>query len=279
VGREGPPRSGTRRPAAAALARPPAASRGGPVPRGAGGALILYATLGVCALGAAVIVYGYDLYDREPLAFLALAVVAGALGMSGVGRLEAAVFRRFGIDRLESLALAGASLEEAMKLAVVALFAVTARRTFNDPMDGLVYGSMAGLGAALDEGTAVLRLLPAGYLLPPPELVRLCGHLVMGGIGGFGVGCVYLRGRKGTRVLVLSFLAAVLLHFGWDFLALRADRGFGLDPRERLLGAALMLAGLLLYGRLVAVGERWSHDLFAPDQPLPGEQWPWGRRG
>jgi RsiW-degrading membrane proteinase PrsW (M82 family) len=206
---------------------------------------------------------------------LSLAVILGAAGMALAGRLEAVAFRRFEMDGLVSLAFTGASFEESMKLVVVVLFAVTARRTFNDPMDGLVYGSMAGLGAALDEGAAVLRLLPPGsYLLPPPEMVRLCGHLVMGGIGGFGVGCVYLRGRRGSHVLVLSFLAAVLLHFGWDFLALRVDRGFALEARDRLLGAALMLVGLLLYGRLVAVGERWSHDLFAPDPPPPGGRWP-----
>ena len=47
--------------------------------------MILYSTLGLCALAAAVLVYRHDLYDREPLPLLGLTVAlgAGAIGLAG----------------------------------------------------------------------------------------------------------------------------------------------------------------------------------------------------
>jgi hypothetical protein len=68
------------------------------------------------------------------------------------------------------------------------------------------------------------------------------------------------------------------MHFGWDLLALRADPFREGTPREALLGAALMLAGFALYGRLVAVASRWSQRVFAPTAARSLLGWPW-RRG
>ncbi len=236
--------------------------------------MVLYLTLGLCGLGAAVLVYRYDLYNREPAGLLAGAVALGAGGMALAGRIETATFDRLPGSAVPVLALIASGLEETLKLVAIALIALLFRRAFDDPMDGIIYGSMAGLGAALEEGVAILRLLPPGRsLLPPEELVRLCGHLVMGGIGGFGVGYVIVRGRRGLPAVGVSLLAAVALHFGWDVLALE-----GLETarslREALPRAALMLAGLVLYGRLVVVGSRWSQQVLAPGRPLRLGQWP-----
>jgi RsiW-degrading membrane proteinase PrsW (M82 family) len=237
--------------------------------------MLLFLTLGVCALGAAVIVYRYDLYDREPTLLLAAAVALGAAGMFVAGWLERITFDRLPGGTVPALALIASSLEETLKLVAVALLALAFRRAFNDPMDGMIYGSMAGLGAALEEGVAILRLLPAGRLfLPPEELVRLCGHLVMGGIGGFGIGYVIVRGMKGLPAVGVSLLAAVALHFGWDVISLREPAAGERPFLQALLGSALMLAGLLLYGRLVTVGSRWSQDVLAPGRPLRLGQWP-----
>jgi RsiW-degrading membrane proteinase PrsW (M82 family) len=223
--------------------------------------VILYGTLVLCAIGAALLVYRYDLYDREPLRLLGLAAVLGAGAMALAGRSEQFTIERLGLEGHFALAAMAALQEETLKLLAVVALAVFARRHFNDPMDGIIYGSMAGLGAALEEGVAMLRgRPPGGAWLPPEEIVRLCGHLVMGGIGGFGVGQVRLRRRGGVLALGLGFGAAVCLHFGWDILAL----GGSLAPGASLFAAALMLGGFLLYGRLVAVASSWSQQVFSP---------------
>lgn len=230
--------------------------------------MILYATLALCALGAAVLVYRYDLYDREPLPLVGLVVGLGALAMGLSGRIELFVFERQRLEGSLAQAAVASLVEETGKLVAVLAVAFLARRAADDPMDGLIYGSLAGLGAALEEGVAVLRALPAGTpWLPPEELVRLCGHLVMGGLAGFGVGRARRRDRGWVGTLAFGFACALFLHFGWDALSLQAA-GFPEGPsRPALLGAALMLGGLLLYGRLVVVASGWSQQVFAPGGP------------
>lgn len=237
--------------------------------------MILYATLGLCALGAAALVYGYDLYDREPKLALLAAAGLGALTMALAEPLEVLTFGLFEEPGLLLVAAVASLEEEALKLLVVVIFAVFARRIFNDPMDGLIYGSLAGLGAALEEGVAVMRRGAAGgTFLPPEELVRLCGHLVFGGIGGFGVACARLRRAGWPWALTLGFGAAVALHFGWDVLALRSEPLAARATLDTLMGAALMLGGLLLYGRLVVVASAWSQRVFSPGRVRRLGGWP-----
>ena len=48
--------------------------------------MILYATLALCAGGAALSVYRHDLFDRKPTWLLALSVGLGALTVALAGR-------------------------------------------------------------------------------------------------------------------------------------------------------------------------------------------------
>lgn len=243
------------------------------------GTVILYATLAICGLAAAALVYRYDLYNREPLSLLLLAVGLGAAVMSTMGPLEAWVIEDIlGRPTPTVIAATAAGLEEAGKLAVVLAIARTFHRHFDDPMDGLVYGAMAGLGAALEESVAVLSdAIPGAGVLPPGELVRVAGHLIMGGIGGFGVGVLVLpRAARRSALLVAPFAAAVLIHFAWDLLAL------GGGPKGELwatLGPVMVMAlGLLGFGFLVVRGSRWSRARFDPDSSRRLWGWPFTSR-
>lgn len=156
-----------------------------------------------------------------------------------------------------------AAIEELGKLAVVASIALLNRRDFNDPLDGLVYGSVAGLGAAVEESVGYLRgAVHAPTLLPGSEVVRIAGHLAMGGIGAFGLGALRWKRPRAWAWLLGSFGAAVALHFLWDWMSLRS---VPVPPALRALpAAALMLTGLVVWRRLVAIGLNWSRAVFAP---------------
>ena len=145
--------------------------------------MALYVVLGLCALLAALLVYRYDLYEREPWYMIVLAIVLGALGMRLVGAIE--LVSLVLVDSHVAAAALAALHEEAARLLMVIAIALVFRSQFNDPMDGIVYGSMVGLGMALEESFYLLGLLEApDVLLLPVELVRLFGHLVMAGIVG-----------------------------------------------------------------------------------------------
>ena len=132
----------------------------------------------------------YDLYEREPWPML---VLAGAVGVGvgwSIGFLEDATLARCGGSNAGPAVLAGIAAveEELARLAVVVAIAVLLPRQLNDPIDGLIYGSIVGLGMACEESREVLSWSDPSWLLPGTEPVRLLGHLVLGGITGFAVG-------------------------------------------------------------------------------------------
>jgi len=226
--------------------------------------VILYPMLGLCAAFTAIVVYRYDLYDREPWALLVLCAAAGALAMTAAGRVESSAFRIWPHLGDGAIALLAAMVEELGKLTVVAAVAVLARRYFNDPLDGLVYGSVAGLGAAVEESVGFLRgAAHAPALVPGSEVVRIAGHLVMGGIGAFGLGALRFARPRWPAWLLGSFSAAVALHFFWDWLSLEPATPHS-EAVHALCASALMLLGLVVWRRLVAIGLSWSQAVFAP---------------
>jgi RsiW-degrading membrane proteinase PrsW (M82 family) len=191
------------------------------------------------------------------------------------GQAEAAILGASrGMGGLGIAALAGVA-EEASKLAVVFLVSVLARREFDDPMDGVVYGSLAGLGAALEESLAYRRMWPSA-LVPAGELVRLWAHVVLGGIVGFPLG--FWRGapRRSAIGTLLALSVVACLHFGWDAVVLSVREGAAPRPTQILAGIALMLGSLTLYGRLVVIASASSRHQFAPESAARLWGWPFG---
>lgn len=223
---------------------------------------LLYATLAACAVAILLAVRRYDLYQQEPLRAVFLAVALGAAGMRCAGLVQRSLIASITgggtlISDTNLAILAGCS-EEAFKLLCVLIVARSCRHCFDEPLDGLLYGSFAGLGAALEESVWVLMGQSAHGMLPLQEPVRLAGHLVMGGIGGFGIGLIPMRSRHAAWCIPLCWLAAVLLHTLWDIAAFAASAaarsGQPLRPWHTLMPITLMLGGMLAYRALAAAG-------------------------
>jgi len=230
--------------------------------------LFLYLTLAGCAILLATVVVKYDLYRREPWWLLLAATILGALAMQAAGWLQTWIIlamnaRGHSIGDTLYSTIAGVS-EESGKLAAVAITALLARRHFDEPLDGLIFGSFAGLGAALAESVSVLGFDQTTFLPPPQEPIRLAGHLIMGGIVGFGVGLLVLPSRRARTAIVLFFLTAVIFHIGWNMVAFAAANYYHLYgkllPWHTFTPVCLMIAGMILYRRLVAVGARLTRD-------------------
>jgi protease PrsW len=230
--------------------------------------VLLYAALTVAGLVAARLVYRYDLYDREPWYVSLAVVIAGGVAMRGLGSLEDAAIHAIGdgTPTTAQIALVAASFEESVRLLIVLTVALAAPRYFNDPMDGLIYGSMVGIGMAVEEtihwtatGTSVAAAIPV-------ELVRLFGHVLMGGITGFGIGLMRRHGAGSSWIptAVACLAAGTALHFTWDYIALVSATRVGDTSWPVFVSIGLMLAGMLGYASLVVLGSRWSREQFAP---------------
>jgi RsiW-degrading membrane proteinase PrsW (M82 family) len=241
-----------------------------------------FAAYVACAAAAAALVYRYDLYDREPWPLLLATAAAGAVVMGFVGGVEDHLIARFAAAGSSPYppAFIAATCEEGARLAVVAAVALLAPRTFNDPMDGLVYGSVAGIGMAIEESWVALGA-HAGGSVSPAELVRLSGHLTMGGITGFGVGLVNRpAGGPGQWALPLTgcVVASIGLHFAWDVAALAHDLSGGLSWWPPLAASVVMLTGMGLFGALVVIGTKWSREAMEPGRGRSLWGWPFDRR-
>lgn len=237
----------------------------------------------VCGAAAALLVYRYDLYDREPWYLVLATASAGAAVMWVVGGIEDAVLVRLNGPTASPYppAFVAASCEETARLAIVGALAWLVPRHFNDPMDGLLYGSMAGVGMALEESWAILSQSTTAHSFLPTELVRVSGHLVMGGITGFGVGMIKrpnAQRRHWATAAAACLGCSVLIHFLWDVAALTQTLSGGLARWPSVAGSAVMLAGMVIYAALVATASRWSRETFAPASRQTLWGWPFSRR-
>ena len=238
---------------------------------------MLYVSLIVCAVLAAMLVYRYDMYEREPWYMLVAAGLLGMGAMALIGRVEAFTLGLIGPDQWSDIAVSAvaATHEELARLLVVAAIALVLPGQFNDPMDGIIYGSIVGLGMAVDESLFFLGLWDSdGPLLPATEIIRLTGHLVLGGITGFAIGMARMSMPRWPAVLAGCLTVSIGLHFLWDWIAFSASR-VGVMAWWQTLGAiAVMLSGIYFYGMLAARGSHWSQKVFAPDDPQTLWRWP-----
>ncbi|MCX5690006.1 MAG: PrsW family glutamic-type intramembrane protease, partial [Planctomycetota bacterium] len=158
------------------------------------------------------------------------------------------------------LAWLAGSTEEFGKLLVPLTLAVMVRKHMEEPIDGILYGAFAGLGAALAESVLVLGWSSHTPFLPAQEPIRLAGHLVMGGIGSFGVGLLIARSARAWFAIVASFAAAMILHALWDVVAFDAADHYEahstLETWHTASPIAIMVVGLILFRWMVEVASR-----------------------
>lgn len=228
---------------------------------------LLYLTLAACGLGLGLMVFKYDLHRTEPWWLLITAVVLGAGLMEAAGFAQTCAVKQLirdaqaFTDTFASntvLALLAAVTEEAAKFLTVLLIALCCRRHFDEPVDGLIYGAFAGLGAATAESIATLGFGHDSPFLPAQEPIRLAGHLVMGGIGGFGIGLITNRSRHRYLAIPGCLLLAILIHTLWDIIAFDAADVMlvhnNLRTWHTVLPIILMVAGMLCFRWLISIG-------------------------
>lgn len=238
--------------------------------------LLLYAAVLLCASGAVALVLRHDLHDREPPLTVALALLIGFLATPVLGRIEdALLFALTPLPPLTLVAAAAAVVEEGSRALLVTLFALCDRRRFNDPMDGIVYGSLLGVGMAIFE----TFLYVGGDPVPlegtlAREAVRIYGHLILGGIAGYAAGALRTGRRTAPLAMALCPLLAMALHFLLDLGSLTV----AIEPGGEAAGTALALvavvAATLLHGGLTVLASERSRLLFDPGSARRLVGWP-----
>ena len=223
--------------------------------------MLVYITLFSCAVLMVLLVRRYDLYEKEPWYMVLVAVALGIGLMWVAGKTEDAILAHLNLEPGARAAKAAVvtAVEETAKLLVVVIIALIFRRHFNDALDGLVYGTLGGLGMAIEESMMYLSLTPdKDAMALGAEVIRLFAHALMGGLLGFAVGLTLRPPREGVgpaisphhkiALPVLSVAVALVVHFCWDYIAYRSHVAASLRGVLMLL----MLSLMVVWGLMVA---------------------------
>ena len=240
--------------------------------------LLAMATLG-CAIGLALLVYRYDMYEREPWYMLLSTAVVGGFAFWFLSYAEDIVVEWLTDGKITILALSVVAgvMEEAFKLLIVLAIWLAVPRHFNDPFDGLIYGAMAGIGFALAESAFYMDLM--GEQLTwleafGQEAVRVMLHLLLGALTCFGLGLARFRIRGWPFYLFGGIALSMLIHTAWDYYCGLPGLEGETTTDQRTAAVVLMLALLGLFGGCVMIAVKHSGDHHAVNRIRDLWGWP-----
>ncbi|USQ75490.1 PrsW family intramembrane metalloprotease [Ornithinimicrobium cryptoxanthini] len=192
------------------------------------------------ALGIVVpVLLWVDRLEAEPARIMWFAFLWGALvstlGALILNEIGMAFFAGLEVDpRFAGAVFVAPIIEEALKCLGVLVIFFVARREFNGIVDGLVYAGMVAVGFAFIEN--IIYLGGAFNVLGTPGLfgifIMRClispfAHPMFTACFGLALGMIAFRRQwRYAFIPLLGFVAAVFLHFLWNFAAVSSTSGF-----------------------------------------------------
>lgn len=239
-----------------------------------------YSCLALCTLGLALIVYRYDMYEREPWYMLLFALMLGMVGCFFISNVEDFLFSKWPevYQEIHKRVVVVGVGEELIKLLPILGIAVILPSQFNDPMDGLIYGAFIGLGFGLEESIFYIGFDDTNVQLEKIAHVpvRLLLHLLFGALDGFGIGLIRLPKHRWIwpAVAVVCLGISITIHALWDYWLALHEAGGLPDAVLRITSVGLMGGLTFVFGLLVLLGVQWSRTVFAPKSLKPLWGWP-----
>jgi RsiW-degrading membrane proteinase PrsW (M82 family) len=180
-----------------------------------------------------------DRWEPEPRGLMVLAVAWGAVAAVGIALgVDLALAIVFGVntsllgDALSAVVQAPVVEEVAKGLGVLLIF-LTARRAFDGPVDGVVYGALVGAGFAFTENIQYFAIsFIEGGVADVSQTFFLRGilspfaHVMFTSITGFALGLAARRGaraRDAAGPFLMGLAGAILLHALWNGSAVFGD--------------------------------------------------------
>ncbi|PZU39486.1 MAG: PrsW family intramembrane metalloprotease [Microbacterium sp.] len=205
---------------------------------GAGASILGLVLALVPFVGVLLAVRLVDRWEPEPRSLLVLAVAWGAVASVAIALLvDLGIVFLIGRDdtlarELFSSVVQAPVVEEVAKgLGLLIIFA-TARRAFDGPVDGVVYGALVGAGFAFTEN---IQYFAISFLQGGIEdvtgtffvrgILSPFAHAMFTAIIGFALGLAARRGARGGVLgyWMLGLVGAILLHAFWNGSAMLGD--------------------------------------------------------
>jgi RsiW-degrading membrane proteinase PrsW (M82 family) len=179
-----------------------------------------------------------DRWEPEPRGLLVLAIAWGAIAAVGIAlAVDLALAILFGPatgvrEVLQPVVQAPVVEEFAKGLGVFLIFA-TARRAFDGPIDGIVYGALVGAGFAFTENIQyfAVSFIEGGAAETSATffvrgILSPFAHVMFTGVTGFALGLAARRGLTTGQAIgpwLLGLAGAIALHAFWNGSAMFGD--------------------------------------------------------
>ena len=163
-------------------------------------------------------IFHRDAYNREPKLNLFVSFFLGAVIVLPVAYTEL-YFNQFPDHTISGVAISAflvvAFTEELGKFIILRFYAYP-KKSFDEPLDGIVYGIMIGMGFATLENILYVQKfgIQTGFLR---MFLSVPAHATFGVLMGYHVGNAKFDRPNSTRFLFLGLFWAVLFHGIYDF--------------------------------------------------------------
>lgn len=187
--------------------------------------------LGGIAPGFALLCYFYlkDKYEPEPLSTVFFTFIYGALLIFPIAFIEY-VLKVENVVRYDSINAIFSSgfIEEFFKWSIL-FFSAYRNVEFDEPFDGIVYGTSVSLGFATAENIMYLMTNGMEYALTR-ALLPVSSHALFGVIMGYYISkAKFTKGSK-WALFLSSMLVPALLHGIFNYLLLNLESWLSLTP-------------------------------------------------
>jgi len=225
------------------------------------------------------LVYFYlrDIHEPEPTHYVVGVFLLGALVAAPFATFVTdAVFKvptwgvlpRWGLTEAVAAFLIIAPVQEVSKYLVVR-YTVYLSTEFDEPMDGIVYMTAAGLGFATALNIQQMTRAPQVALTTAAinAVTVTLAHASLSGVVGYALGRAKFLGSEGhqTRVLAVGLAVAMALSGGFSMIEHVATR-HGLDYRPAWGLASAALFAMLVFALLSVLVDR--HLARSPHKPV-----------
>ncbi|PSL46726.1 protease prsW family protein [Chitinophaga niastensis] len=208
--------------------------------------MILLALAVAPGFAICLFIYAMDKYDREPIGLLLKSFLLG-MGCVIFPLIIQALAMTVGMKENNGTILGTATfaygivgVSEELAKFLVLLFYAYPKKAFNEPMDGIVYAVMIGMGFATLENIAYVGRF--GFSTGVARMfLSVPAHATFAILMGYYTGLAKFIPQKSESLLLRALLVAVFFHGTFDFFLFLGNNIF-------LMGASLIT--LLIAGRL-----------------------------